>query len=906
MGSYTGKYSRAPFSVFNEAKNYAGLLMQEGIPSTDVDENDGTLIGLFERRRLIQLFGEYGSPNDGFDILESTVTTVNNFNVRGGGPTNTDPEVAGRWFMKGILCTLLTDVDYVNDLTAPYELSKKSLHPRVTRVSYVNPNTVIEDSAAEFVTSELVGRTINVGGADYAVVANTINSISVAGDQTGSINAGDHYILKLTTPSGSAREDGVYLNVYFDEYDDGDDPELVQDVGGQPVTAQLRLKAMHTLFVREDVPGVGSDLDDYVDSDGNQHYVFKLAKIDRPDGDADIETGDITNYSPNIGLENIGNETRAELKPVPTSPVSANIYISDGKWQSASALENLTWVGANVGPFAVVAAGAGWERYDVVTIDDGGNARITQGVEATTGNAVVPRFPKDGIAVAIVFIDEPATVLVSVGDIGDVRPFLVPDNNGLWIPVSPNLTLPAQLAGAQDGDHFFLLPGTHSLTSALGVSGVGAVVRGAGGYTGGSEISLDDVSATISLNGIRQCFERIHVCANSVHISNPSLTAAVDWITIRDCLFTDTSGGTRATTVELAGLYCTFVHNDLQLGYLDDGEAVLVSGSNCWVLFNRSRLGGTVGANTSCVRITDQYNTVLGNILDIDSTSSTAWCVFDAASNNQITGNDISPSTAAVSSFGIEVGGATVGTEIRGNNFHGATDCIRLGPSAENTLIIGNTATGSTSFVTIGGVTTTNTQIIGNHVATGSGTLIENSFNGAGDLVIRDNFLETSAGSAILIFGTPATYELFRITISGNRIKCAGNATYGAIEVSGADDIMNIQINDNHIYMSATGIDIIGIRLADDTAGAEIDSMIQDNQISCETDGGRTAYGIIVDGSYVSVTGNVARDGITSGSAIDLTAATSDYCVVLGNVIRGAVANAGGGNNDVVHNIVAV
>ena len=54
MGGYTGKYSRSPFSVFDEEKNYAFGLTQEGIPITDDDQNDSRISAFTQVRRMAQ------------------------------------------------------------------------------------------------------------------------------------------------------------------------------------------------------------------------------------------------------------------------------------------------------------------------------------------------------------------------------------------------------------------------------------------------------------------------------------------------------------------------------------------------------------------------------------------------------------------------------------------------------------------------------------------------------------------------------------------------------------------------------------------------------------------------------------------------------------------------------------
>lgn len=80
----------------------------------------------------------------------------------------------------------------------------------------------------------------------------------------------------------------------------------------------------------------------------------------------------------------------------------------------------------NTAAFSVVASG--FERYDLVVLDDDGNPDIIVGtpVAAGTGAALTdgPSIPDNRLAIAYVKIDETATVLVEDTDITDIREFL--------------------------------------------------------------------------------------------------------------------------------------------------------------------------------------------------------------------------------------------------------------------------------------------------------------------------------------------------------------------------------------------------------------------------------------------------------------------------------------------------
>jgi hypothetical protein len=461
MGGYTGKYSRSPLTVFNEEKNYAFALMQEGVPVTDDDSNADRLELFTRLRRGNQLFGNYGTPNDGFRVQQAT-STANNFKLTGGGVGNTNIEQAGKFFMRGISCLLLRDVDYYNSVS---DIAEQSIHPRITLVYFDGLDTVVEDSAANWVTNELSGRYVRINGLNKLIASNDQDSFKISGDHTSDMSALDYYILLLAPPGTGTRDDAVYLNVYIDEYDGDDDPEITKQIGGTEVVAQLRAKIIQTLFVREDNPTHG-DLADYVDSNGNQHYVFKLARLRRTTAN-DILTADIDDYTPTIGFESISLSQMSSLKPRVNTVDKTKIYVSPGQVLHSDGNAVVAWPGGTSPAFAVQATNA---RWDALVLNDAGNLKIIQGAPGVTP----VRPPFYGNPIAYVYIDEASGPVIDEVDIDDARTLFTPEPSTWKVLLSEAGDLTAQFTdrGVVAGDKVWLQPGTYTVGGQLTLTGV--------------------------------------------------------------------------------------------------------------------------------------------------------------------------------------------------------------------------------------------------------------------------------------------------------------------------------------------------------------------------------------------------------------------------------------------------
>lgn len=259
--------------MFQEELAYLQNRVQQGIPWLDDDDNDYQQSFCNQVRRVEQILGD-GTSNNGFLLLGTGAN--NDVTVKGGDGT---AEGAGRLWVRGFGCALFNDTTFAN---VGANESSKSIHPRITNLIYDSglSQTALTDSAANWVVNELAGKTVTPNitrpASTFTVVSNTRTQMTLSGDATQAAEIGDNYRVEMRPTLGGSRIDYVYVNVYLDEYDATDDPNLIHQLT-VPTVAQLREKLIHTIYVRE-----GADtLTDYVDSDGNQHWVMKIAEITR-------------------------------------------------------------------------------------------------------------------------------------------------------------------------------------------------------------------------------------------------------------------------------------------------------------------------------------------------------------------------------------------------------------------------------------------------------------------------------------------------------------------------------------------------------------------------------------------------------------------------------------------------
>ena len=135
----------------------------------------------------------------------------------------------------------------------------------------------------------------------YKIVANTETTLTVANNavvgpngmlDAQALGSGQPYYIAIKTPAVDST-DYVYLDVYFDEIDAVEDPNLDHGLAFgalQSVEAARRMRAVYSVFVNQGIGvagnQVGHDVTDstYLDSDGNRHHLMLLSAITRKAG----------------------------------------------------------------------------------------------------------------------------------------------------------------------------------------------------------------------------------------------------------------------------------------------------------------------------------------------------------------------------------------------------------------------------------------------------------------------------------------------------------------------------------------------------------------------------------------------------------------------------------------------
>lgn len=283
MGAYNGNYSRSndPEAMFDEQDRYVAALHRPGTPVVDADVNQRGFSVFTQMRRIIENAIGNGSPNNGFQIAESSSTNINNFEIRGGDGTD---DGAGRLFQSGFTCMLKSDTEYSDGVFAALQAK---LNPQITALAA----TVLTDSTANWAVNEHAGKTltpnISSPGTTFTILSNTATTITVtAGDMTVGASINDFYRIELSTPSGADRDDEVYLDIFLDEVDDTEDTDLVHTDLTPNQSAAFRLVIRQFIRVKEG----GTTPAGHVDLDGRQHYTVHLATLNRLDGDNTVTT----------------------------------------------------------------------------------------------------------------------------------------------------------------------------------------------------------------------------------------------------------------------------------------------------------------------------------------------------------------------------------------------------------------------------------------------------------------------------------------------------------------------------------------------------------------------------------------------------------------------------------------
>lgn len=270
--------------IYDEAKRYVELILQQNVPIVDADVNDGQqmqYVSLF--RRLLQDVVGNGAREDAFKIAELPTGPTNDFIAIGG--THADGG-AERFWAEGHRCQLYADENYMNN--GP----DSEVQPWSTGLN----DEILTDADHKHIPGALVGRILEpnvVDGTGYTIVANTDHTITVTPGSTmlATATVGNRYRIRPSVPVGSNRDDLVFLDVWLREIGKAEDPDLEHIIEGIPFEAMRRYKVIQTVRLQEGslVPPAA-----YVDADGHPHIIVELASIVRLDSNSTITDAMIT------------------------------------------------------------------------------------------------------------------------------------------------------------------------------------------------------------------------------------------------------------------------------------------------------------------------------------------------------------------------------------------------------------------------------------------------------------------------------------------------------------------------------------------------------------------------------------------------------------------------------------
>jgi len=293
MPAPKGNYSR---TIYDESAQYVATLLQVSkpnhpIPLVDADYNDQSYISMNNLRRTVQsAFDNACDGDDAFKVAENVSDSAQNFKITGGSSL----ELAARAWVGGYMNVLIGDWVYNSDDTR--------LRHRLTAVG----DDYVEDSAAKFIESTIVHKDANGDVLSYRWLIPDVTTSSpivypIIGVQGGKIlvsltfdigqgpitlpplsettEPGKYYRIGLSTPM-MPRVDGVYLDVYLQEWGAKDDNRLYH-VGGVDLEAMKRLKVVSNIEVLEYIDSGIPIQTVYKDNEGNFHYRMKLADLQR-------------------------------------------------------------------------------------------------------------------------------------------------------------------------------------------------------------------------------------------------------------------------------------------------------------------------------------------------------------------------------------------------------------------------------------------------------------------------------------------------------------------------------------------------------------------------------------------------------------------------------------------------
>jgi hypothetical protein len=289
----SGNVPNVSRTTFDFAKEYGPLVLQQGVPVHDSDINEMLdnlwIRGLHAvnhaaigdcRLEHIKLDGT-SSSNTGMQIIQHATTTTNDFSITDG------------WAMVGGV--LVPSTPASPPVSFDYE-DQIMFSGAVTSVGAGNLTDTSKNwAAAHSLTNCRVKMTSGTESGNTFTITSLVSATTVSlSGGTATIAATDTYDVyppALTTPSGSARTDLVYLMVFFDDIATEEDSVITHP--GTSVEAVHKSKIRSIVRVTEGSTTMPTPTEANLVSYGMRY--LKLGELARLNGNANVLTAMITN-----------------------------------------------------------------------------------------------------------------------------------------------------------------------------------------------------------------------------------------------------------------------------------------------------------------------------------------------------------------------------------------------------------------------------------------------------------------------------------------------------------------------------------------------------------------------------------------------------------------------------------